>query len=82
MKSVDLKIIFVNIYGLCTAGQPKVVVRSSTAFPSTFVSSTLFPQVRVKQYAGLHVDTLVVPVVCIRVSSPIKPVPFSLLISR
>ena len=32
----------------------------------------LFPQVRLKQYAGLHVDTLVVPVVCIRVSFAIK----------
>ena len=55
---MSVKIIFVNIYGLCTARQPKVVVHSGTAFPSTFVPSTLFPQVRVKQYAGLHVDTL------------------------
>ena len=39
----------------------KFVVRSGTAFPSTFVPSTRFPQVRLKQYAGLHVDTLVVP---------------------
>ena len=78
-----MKIIFVNIYGLCTAGQSKVVVRSGTAFPSTFIpTSTFFLQVRVKQYAGLHVDTLVVSVVCIRVSFAIKPSPFSLLISR
>ena len=33
----------------------------------------LSPQVRLKQYAGLHVDTLVVPVVCIRVSFAIRP---------
>ena len=51
----------------CRAGQPKFVVRSSTAFPSTFVPSTFFLQVRLKQYEGLHIDTLVVPVVCIRI---------------
>ena len=66
----------------CTACQTKFVVRSDTAFPSTFVPSTLFPQVRLKQYAGLHVDTLVVPVIRIRVLFAIKPSPFSLLISR
>ena len=58
------------------------VVRSNTAFPNTFVTSTLFPQVRLKQYAGLHVDTLVVPIVCIRVLFAIKPSSFSLLISK
>ena len=42
----------------------------------------LFPQAHLKQYAGLHVDALVVPVVCIRVSFAIKSSPFSLLISR
>ena len=58
------------------------VVRSNTAFPSTFITSTFFPQVRLKQCAGLHVDTLVVPIVCIQVLFAIKPSPFSLLISR
>ena len=58
------------------------VVCSNTAFPSTFLTSMLFPQVRLKQYAGLHVDTLVVPVVCIRVLFAIKRSSFSLLISR
>ena len=55
---------------------------SGTAFLSTFVCSTLFPQVCLKQYAGLHVDTLVVPVVCIRVSFAVRPSQFSLLINR
>ena len=42
----------------------------------------LFPQVCLKQYAGLHVDALVVQVVCIRVSFAIRPSQFSLLINR
>ena len=58
------------------------VVRSNTAFPSIFVPSTLFPQVHLKQYAGLHVDTPVVLVVCLRVLFAMKPSPFILLISR
>ena len=58
------------------------LLRSGIAFPSTFVRSTLFPQVCLKQYAGLHVGTLVVPVVCIWVSLAIRPSQFSLLISR
>ena len=58
------------------------VVRSDTAFPSTFAPSTFFSQVRLKQYAGLHVDTLEVLVVCMRVLFAIQPSPFSLLVSR
>ena len=58
------------------------LLRSGTVFPSTFVPNTLSPQVRLKQYAGLHVDTLVVPVVCVWVSFAIRPSPFSQLISR
>ena len=58
------------------------LLRSGTTFASTFVRSTLFPQMCLKQYAGLYVDTLVVPVVGIRVSFAIRPSQFSLLISR
>ena len=53
---------------LAHAGQPKFVVRSGTAFPSTFIPSTLFPQKSAPETICRPTCIyLVAPVVCIRI---------------